>query len=99
MAARNIRFGPPATKKPRARRRPKNPKVLQATRDVKRPRLADFLQTFFESRSVADVEFRGNSHRRDLRRLEGADYPRRCADDQGMLGKLFSFGDDRARAD
>src|SRR5258705_2257482 len=64
----------------------------------KAPRSTDLLQTFFESRRVADVEFRGTPHRRDLCGLECADHPRRRANNQRMLRKLLAFRDHRSRA-
>ena len=41
-----------------------------------------FFRPFLESRPVGDVEFRGTSHRLDLRGIERTDHPRRRADDQ-----------------
>src|SRR5258708_576245 len=60
---------------------------------------ADLLQPLLVSRPIGDVEFRGASHLGGLHGIERADHPGRRSDDQGVLGKLFSFGDDRPRAD
>src|ERR1700681_3090699 len=86
-----MRCGPPAMRRSRAKPRPANRAVD--------PRSADLLQALAVAGSVGDIESRRTSHRRYLRGFEAADHPRRRPDDQGMLGKLFAFGDDRACAD
>src|SRR3954469_25134782 len=92
MAPSNTLSGRPVMRALPALRRPVNPKIAEA-------RSTDLLQALFESRPVADVEFCGASHRGHLRRFKRTDHPRRRADDQGMLGKLFAFCDHRTRAD
>src|SRR6202043_657473 len=51
------------------------------------------------TRAVLLIVLRGATGLLDLIRFERTDHPRRRTDDQGVLGKLLAFGDDRTCAD